>query len=70
MKKFIKYVTYPLLGIKLPQFKYVYPELRYIKKPSDITITEDMNNNVYRYECCICGNKHFVVMSASKNEKS
>lgn len=69
MKKFIKYVTYPLLGIKPPQFKYVYPELRYIKKPSDITITEDMNNNVYRYECCICGNKHFVVMSASKNEK-
>jgi hypothetical protein len=28
-----------------------------------------MNNNVYRYECCICGKKHFVVMTNSKNKK-
>lgn len=69
MKKFIKYVTYPLLRIKPPQFEYVYPKLQYIKKPSDILVTDDMNNNVYRYECCICGKKHFVVMTNSKNKK-
>ena len=69
MKKFIKYVIYPLLRIKAPQFEYVYPELRYIKNPSSLSITEAMRNNVYRYECCICGNKHFVVMSNSKHKK-
>lgn len=69
MKKFIKYVTYPLLRIKPPQLEYVYPKLRYIKRPSDIIVTDDMNNNVYCYECCVCGNKHFVVMTNSKNKK-
>lgn len=66
LKKFIKYVIYPLLQIKPPQNEYVYPNLRYIKNPNDIVITDKMNNNVYRYECCICGNIHSVVLTSSK----
>lgn len=69
MKKFIKYITYPLLGIKPPQFGYVYPKLRYIKTPMDIVITKNMNNQVYRYCCCICGMKHSIVLSDSKKTR-
>jgi hypothetical protein len=69
VKKFIKYVTYPLLKIKPPQDQYIFPTLRYIKTPLNIKITEDMNNYVYRYKCPICGNKYSVVLSNSKNKR-
>lgn len=69
MKKYIKFISYPLLNVKPPQMVYIYPEILYIKEPSEIKIDNNMRNNIYRYKCVICGNVHSVVLSHSKNKK-
>lgn len=71
MKKFKKFITYPILGVKPLQYaRYVKQELKYIKKPTDITINQDMYKNTYQYECCICGTKHAIVLSGSERKKT
>lgn len=69
MKKFIKFISYPLLGVKPPQMDYLYPELRFIVSPSSIKIDDEMNNNIYRYKCIVCGMMHSVVLHRAQKKK-
>ncbi|MDD4855409.1 MAG: hypothetical protein PHQ22_10125 [Sulfuricurvum sp.] len=69
MKKFIKFISYPLLGVKPPQMAYIYPKIQYIDSPRAIKINSEMNKNIYRYKCIVCGMLHSVVLSQAINKK-
>lgn len=71
LKKFKRFITYPILGIKPLQYaRYIEPKLKYINSPNDVAVTEDMCKNIYRYQCIICDKKYSIVLSKSKKKST